>query len=153
MKIKPISALLLILSIVGCVTVKIPKYLQDEFPYRKTFETSFENTFTATLKALKDTGWRVTETTSPIMFGPGNEADKSKKYEVLIFTEIKQSPLFLASSYASLNALLKAQDQTHTVVEIRYLSMIALPFKAIKTYQNDRLIERIFKNIELSLKK
>jgi len=150
---KRIFVVLLILLICGCVTVKIPKYLEDEFPYRQSFNASFEKTFAATLKALKNTGWQVSETTSPLVFGPRKASDKSRKYEVLIFTEIKQTPLFLGSSYVTLNALLRSTDPSHTDVEIRYLSMVAILFKTSKSYQNDKLVERIFDKIELNLKK
>lgn len=153
---KRLAMLLLTLSLFGCVTVKIPKYLQDEFPYRRSFEASFERTFESTLRALKNSGWKISETTSPVSLAPKEEVAKTKKYEALIFTEIKQSPLFLTTSYSSLNVLLKTVDAVHTDVEIRYLSMFTLPFlpfKNINTYQNDKLMQRIFKNIELYLKR
>lgn len=150
---KRIYVIFLVFIIAGCVTVKVPKFLEDEFPYSKSFEANFEKTFTATLQALKDSGWKVTETTSPLVFRPGHISDKTRKYEVLIFTEIKQTAMFLASSYVTLNALLKSSDATHTEVEIRYLSMTALPFKAINSYQNDRVVGKIFNKIEAYLKK
>ena len=37
----------------GCVTVKVPKYLQDEFPYQKKFYASFDDTLAATKNALQ----------------------------------------------------------------------------------------------------
>ncbi len=149
---KRILALILILVICGCVTVRIPKYLEGEFPYRRSFEANFQNTFDATLKALKDSGWKVTETTSPAVFAPGRTSDKTKKYEILVFTEIKQSAMVLASSYVTLNALLRSTDANHTEVEIRYLSMTAMFFKTVNSYQNDRVVGKIFKKIEQILK-
>jgi len=148
-----IAAIFLILMLAGCVTVKVPKYLQDEFPYRQSFAANFDQTFTATLKALKETGWRVSETTSPAMMAPRDVSDKEKRYQVMIFTELKQSPLFLASSYESLNVLVSSADATHADVEIRYLMMTALPFKTVNSFQNDRLVKKIFKKIATQLKK
>lgn len=143
----------LIFMLLGCVTIKIPKYLEDEFPYRKSFSANFDKTFEATLTALKDSGWKVTETTSPAVFKPQRTYDQAKKYEVLIFTEIKQSPLFLASNYVTLNALLRSVDAAHTEVEIRYLSMTVMPFKTFNSYQNDRVVDKIFSKIEHNLRK
>ncbi len=146
-------AVFLMFILAGCVTVKVPKYLEGEFPYRKSFTANFDRTFAATLGALKETGWKVSETTSPAMLAPRSPAEQEKRYRVMIFTEFKQSPLFLASSYESLNVLVNSADSSHTDVEIRYLMMTALPFKTVNSYQNDRLMEKIFRKIENNLKK
>lgn len=147
-----ISGLLLVLLLAGCVTVKVPKYLEDEFPYRKSFEANFQDTYQAALEALKGSGWKVTDVTNPAVFSPGRISDKSKRYEVLIFTEIKQSALFLGSNYVTLNALLRTIDSSHTEVEIRYLSMTVFPFKTFSSYQNDRAVSKVFNKIEQNLR-
>jgi len=130
----------------GCVTVKIPKYLQEEFPYRKNFSANFDQSFVATTGALKDLGWKITETTTPALFNP---QESGTKKQILIFTEIKQTPLFLLSAYASLNAYLREIDENHTQVEIRYI--LVMPF--FKSYQNDAMAGKIFNKIEDKLKK
>ena len=146
---KKIIIALAVLFLVGCVTVKVPKYLHEDFPYRKDFAADFDQTFTATSRALRELGWKITETTSPSAFDP-TKADA--KHQLLIFTEIRQTPLLLASTYASLNAYLREIDPEHTQVEIRYLSVLPLPFKNISIYQNDALIHKIFTRIEKNLK-
>jgi hypothetical protein len=136
----------LALFLFGCVTVKVPKYLQEEFPYRQDFYANFDQTYNATIGALKELGWKITETTSPAVFNP---QESGKQKQVLIFTEIKQTPLFLASAYASLNAYLREIDNQYTEVEIRYI--LVMPF--FKSYQNDALVDKIFDKIKENLKK
>jgi hypothetical protein len=130
----------------GCVTVKVPKYLEEDFPYRQDFYANFDTTFNATSSALKELGWKITETTSPSVFNP---QETSPRKQVLIFTEIRQTPLFLASAYASLNAYLREIDEKYTQVEIRYI--LVMPF--FKSYQNDAMVDKIFNKIKQNLKK
>ena len=63
--------ILLLLMCAGCVTVKVPKYLKDEFPYKKKFYASFEDALTATQRALKEAGWHVSDISSPTVFEGG----------------------------------------------------------------------------------
>jgi hypothetical protein len=139
-------ALILIaaIGIMGCVTVEMPKYIHEDFPYRQDFSAGFEPTFYATVETLKELGWSITETTDPAAFDPGM---KDKRRQILIFTQIRQTPLFLISSYSSLNAYLREMDKDRTQVEIRYLYVMPLPFKNRSSYQNDPLIKKIFNRI------
>ncbi|MDP3143408.1 MAG: hypothetical protein Q8N14_05695 [Candidatus Omnitrophota bacterium] len=130
----------------GCVTVKVPKYLEEDFPYRQDFYANFDTTFNAISSALKELGWKITETTSPSVFNP---QETSPRKQVLIFTEIRQTPLFLASAYASMNAYLREIDEKYTQVEIRYI--LVMPF--FKSYQNDAMVDKIFSKIKQNLKK
>jgi uncharacterized protein YceK len=148
--VKKIIIGLAVFFLVGCVTVKVPKYLQEDFPYRKDFTADFDRSFEATYSALKELGWSIAETTSPSAFDPAKAVSKR---QLLIFTEIRQTPLFLSSAYASLNAYLREIDKDHTQIEIRYLSVLPLPFKNVNSYQNDSLIQKIFARIEKNLKK
>jgi len=143
---KKIITALVILFLMGCVTVKVPKYLKEEFPYRQDFYANFDRTFNATSDALKQLGWKITETTTPTVFDP---RITDHKKQILIFTEIKQTPLFLASAYSSLNAYLREIDEKYTQVEIRYILM--MPF--FKTYQDDALVDKIFEKIKDNLNK
>ena len=146
---KKIIIILFSLVIAGCITVKVPKYLHQDFPYRQDYAASFERTFSATVGALRESGWSIIETTDPASFEPG--ANNSGR-QVLIFTRIRQTPLLLISSYSSLNAYLREMDKDRTQVEIRYLHVLPLPFKHFSNYQNDALVKKIFNKISEKLK-
>ncbi|MFZ5800274.1 MAG: hypothetical protein ACOY3D_02715 [Candidatus Omnitrophota bacterium] len=139
----------LILLIAGCVTVKVPKYINQDFPYRQDFAAGFDETFNATSRVLKELGWKITETANPASFDP-TSADKRK--QVLIFTEIRQTPMFLSTSYASLNVYLREMGIDRTQVEVRYLYVLPLPLRDHKNYQNDALVKKIFNKINERLK-
>lgn len=143
---KRIIIWLAVFLLAGCVTVKVPKYLKEDFPYRQDFYANFDKTFNATSDALKELGWKITETTSPSAFNP---QEVSPRKQILIFTEIRQTPLFLASAYTSLNAYLREIDDKYTQVEIRYI--LVMPF--FKSYQSDALVDKIFNKIKQNLKK
>ena len=135
----------------GCVTVKIPKYLKDGFPYKKKFYATFDNTLTATKQALKETGWKITEMANPSTFEQ-DQSVNSKVKQILIFTEIRQTPLILSSRYMSLNLYLRSLEDA-TDVEIRYISVMPMLFKNSENYKNDDVVNKIFDRISQLLEK
>ena len=140
----------LLLSCTGCVTVKIPKYLKNEFPYTKKFYSDFDKVSKATLKALSDLGWRISEMSNPAVFEQDLASDSQRK-QVVIFTEIRQTPLILSSRYMSLNIYLRAVDDG-TDMEIRYISVTPILFKNVENYKNDAVVNKIFTHIANELK-
>ncbi len=144
--------ILLLLVCVGCVTVKVPKYLKDEFPYKKKFYASFEDTITATQRALKEAGWHVSDISSPTVFEGSQAASVPQGKQVLIFTEIRQTPLIFSSRYMSLNVYVRASDDG-TDVEIRYISVVPMFFKNSESYKNDTVANKILERISGLLEK
>ena len=134
------------IMLTGCVTVKIPKYLQDKFPYQKTYYSPYEETLTAVRQALADSGWKVSEVSSPMAFEQGEVQKEAEGKQVLIFTEVRQTPLFLSSRYLNLNAYVRASDDG-TDVEIRYLGITPMLFKHSQNYRNDAVVNKIFDRI------
>ena len=137
---------LLLIWTTGCVTVKIPKYLKDEFPYKKTFYFNFDDTLKSTQLALKDMGWRISDVSNPTVFEQNQTSDKSVR-QVLIFTEVRQTPLIFSSRYMSLNIYVRSLDNKSTDVEIRYLSVTPIVFTSAESHKNDAVIEKIFHRI------
>ena len=135
----------------GCVTVKIPKYLKEEFPYKKRFYADFDETLKATQQALKDTGWVMTEIVNPSLYEQ-NQAGESSEKQVLIFTEVRQTPLIFSSRYMSLNLYLRTTGDA-TDVEIRYLAITPMLFKNSESYKNEEVISKIFNRISQLLEK
>ena len=144
--------LVLLMVCAGCITVKVPKYLKDEFPYQKKFYASFDDTLAATQKALRDTGWRISEIASPSTFEQGQPSSDTQGRQILIFTEIRQTPLILASRYMSLNVYLRTADNS-TDVEIRYISVVPVLLKNSTSYKNDVVVNRVFDRISELLTK
>jgi len=134
----------------GCVTVKMPQYLQGENPYSKQFLANYDETLDATFKALKNLGWTVSKQTNPLAFEQETAVPDKDKKQILIFTDVKQRAMFLSSRYMSLNIILKENKQ-NTDVEIRYFSILSTAVKNFETYKNDKLVERIFKGIATEL--
>ncbi|HOW36028.1 MAG TPA: hypothetical protein PL155_06420 [Candidatus Omnitrophota bacterium] len=148
---KKMGLILLVVFLSGCVTVKIPKYLQENFPYKKKFYARYEETLTATQQALKDLGWTVSEVANPTAFERQAETKDTPAQEVLIFTEVRQTPLILSSRYMSLNVYVRAAGDS-TDVEIRYISVMPILFKSVKNYKNDPVVDKVFDRISELLK-
>ncbi len=135
----------------GCVTVNIPKYIQDKSPYKKTFYAGYEETLEAAQKALKETGWQVTDTVNPIAYEQQGASEAQAK-QVLIFTQARQTPAILTSRYMSLNVYVRAID-SGAEVEIRYFSVTPVLLGRAKGYKNNLVVNRVFDRMEGLLKK
>ena len=135
-----------------CVTVKMPRYLKDDHPYKKQYESGFDQVMTAATQALKDLGWAVSGTADPSVFEQ-SQVDSSKKVkQILLFTEMRQASLVLPWRYMSLNVYVFEADRG-AGVEIRYASVLSVLFFNMKSYQNDDAVNKVFKRISELLKK
>ncbi|MFH1360525.1 MAG: hypothetical protein ABIJ41_05755 [Candidatus Omnitrophota bacterium] len=149
---KKVICLILFMVCAGCVTVKIPKYLRDEFPYEKKYYASYEDTLNATLEALKNLGWKISDTSHPAVFEQEGLIPGEESKQILIFTNVRQTPLLLSSRYMSLNIYVWSLNKS-TDVEIRYFSVTPALFKSIQSYKNDPVVEKIFNRISELLEK
>jgi xanthine dehydrogenase molybdopterin-binding subunit B len=107
---------------------------------------SFDRTLNATLDALRALGWNIAEISHPSVFEYDREKESPYDQQVLIFTEIQQTPLFLSSRYTNLNVNLRAMGES-TEVEIRYIAITPVIFKSAQSYRNDALVNGIFDRI------
>ncbi len=132
----------------GCVAAILPQYLSDKHPYKKEFFSDYAESVEAVKTALAELGWTIA--------GEGNldvyeRAVTPNDKSVIIFSEIRQTPMFLGSRYAKLNVIVRG-IQNKTEIEIRYVTVTSLPFRNIQTYKNDATAQRIFEHIEKHLK-
>jgi len=148
---KIISFFLAIVMCAGCVTVNIPKYIQEESPYKKKFYATFEKTMLATTKTLEELGWQVTGTADPASYDREKDLKDANIKQALIFVEVRQTPLFVSSKYTNLNILLQSDDQA-TDMEIRYLAVTPAILKDLKSRKNDKAVGKILDRIEELLK-
>ncbi len=143
---KRILILLMVVFLSSCVTVKFPRYLKDEFPYKKQYDASFDKTYQATTQALKELGWAIKDTSYPAVFEQKALSGYKDSRQVLIFTDIRQTPLLFSTRYMGLNIYVWSKGN-QTEVEIRYLAMTPVLFKSTQSYKNDAVVSKIFKRI------
>ncbi len=148
---KKVAVLLLALAVSGCVTIKVPKYITDKNPYKKTVLSTYDDVLVATRQALDELGWAVTDVTDPGMYEHNRDEGEGGK-QCLIFTETKEAARILYSRYTTINVYLRALKDG-TEIEIRYLARRPFLFMMSETFRNDHLIKRIFEQIERGLKK
>lgn len=141
------SVMVCLLVTAGCSTVQIPKYIKDQHPYQEEYYDSFQATLDATNKALSDFGWQVTETAEPSMFERSKAVVDPDTKQILLFTEIRQTGLFLGSRYQRLNVILQSARDDQTNVELRYVTVSSVPFKTFTSYKKDSVAKKIFERI------
>lgn len=138
-----------LLFVSGCVTAKIPDYLTDKNSYKRQFFVTFEEALQATRTALEDLGWTIINQADPAVY---EQTPTPLMRQVILFTDIRQTPMFLGSRYAKMNLILR-QLKEQTEIEIRYLTVSSLPFKNIESFKNDAAVARIFEKIADELKR
>jgi len=141
----------LLISLTGCTIIRVPKYIQDSHPYRKNFYGNFDTVLSATTQTIDDFGWKIAGTSDPVVFEKSRELDDLTGKQIVLFTEIRQTALFLGTRYSRLNAFLRTVDENTTEVELRYITVTSIPFKSFYNYKKDGVIKRIFLHIEQRL--
>ena len=145
---------LIFLSVIcaGCVSVQIPQYLRDKHPYKKEYFASYDETLAAVKKVLKNAGWKISSITDPSIFEETAQNKNPEGKKILLFTENKQTSMFLFSSYSQLNIYVRALKNS-TEVEIRYEAILPLPFKQFRSFRNDSFVNRLLNQIADQLDK
>ena len=145
---KILSGILSIVFLSGCVAAVLPQYLSDKHPYKKEFFSDYDESVEAVKTSLAELGWTVAGQGSPDVY---ERAVTPNDKSVIIFSEIRQTPMFFGSRYAKLNVIVRGiQDKTE--IEIRYVTVTSVPFRNIETFRNDATVKRIFEHIEKYLK-
>ena len=149
---RKIALIVLLAVCAGCVSVQIPQYLRDQHPYKKEYIANYDETLAAVKKVLKNAEWKISSTTDPVVFEATAQNKSSEDKRILLFTESKQTSMFLFSSYSQLNIYVRALTNS-TEVEIRYEAVLPLPFKQFRTYRNDSFVNKLLKQIADQLDK
>lgn len=145
--------LLLVLACSGCVTVKIPRYLEDASTYKKKYYASFEETINAAKIVLEDQNWTIADIVDPAIYEQNAVYDETKGKQALIFTETRQTSMLLFSRYSNLNVYVRTLDSSSTEIELRYHSVTPIFFKNFKSNKNDRYADKYFESIAQLLEK
>jgi len=140
---------LLLLTLVGCTTTSIPSYLQDKNPYKKRFYATFPEARAAVENVLSELGWKIAEGVDPLVYEQSDVNDLSDQ-QILLVTDVRQTPLFVGSRYARLNIFLRSQKNI-SEVEIRYYTVTNVGIKNFKSYGDKGAMRRIMERIEAKL--
>ncbi len=151
MTMKKLFLLLLAFVLTGCSTVKIPEYIQDENPYTKNFFSSYPATLKAVQEVLSDLGWVIEELKDPSVYERSEGLDDPFSEKVLLITEVKEKAFVVGTRYSRLNVYVSSIEQDKTVVEVRFLTVTAMPYSSIRSYEHEFSAERILKKIEEKL--
>ncbi|OGX08257.1 MAG: hypothetical protein A2Z88_07855 [Omnitrophica WOR_2 bacterium GWA2_47_8] len=149
---KHILFLVLLSFSLGCVGVKIPKYLSQKSPYAKKLYVNFEEAVRLTEKALTDLKWSIDEKVDPAMYEQDMASLEPDQKRIMIFTKVRQTPLFLGTCYAKMNILLNASNDGTTQMEIRYLTVNSFTVRNIESYKNEAAANKIFEYIDRLIK-
>ena len=149
---RKIGLVILLAVCAGCVSVQIPQYLQDKHPYKREYFAGYDETLAAVKKVLKNAEWKITSTADPLIFEATAPNKSSENQRILLFTENKQTSMFLFSSYSQLNIYVRALKNS-TEVEIRYEAILPLPFKQFRSFRNDSFVNKLLNQIADQLDK
>ena len=133
----------------------MPETIKEDFAYEKVFKADLEKSIKLATEALEGLGWKVANILRSKLTKEDRSLDKNPKYLAYIFTEIKQSQLFLTTAYSTFNVRVETMDDGQTEIAMRYLSVVPIPpfYNKKIDYKNDKLIEKIYSRIEDNLKK
>ena len=76
---------------------------------------------------------------------------KEDGQQILLFTQIRETGLFLATRYARMNVFVKTAPQDATDVEVRYMTVTSFPLKTFYSYQKDKFVNKVFRGIRSRL--
>ena len=145
-------SIFLFLLVIGCSSTNIPNYVKDKHPYKKVFYADFDKAVNATKETVEELGWIVTKSTDPGVYEQSRSTESEDARQVLLFTEVRQTALFLGSRFAKMNIFLRSISKNETEIEIRYLTVTSVTFKDVYSYRKDSFVNKVFKLIDEKLK-
>lgn len=142
----------LMIAFAGCITVQMPQYVKDKNPYKKEFYANYDKTLIATIDALQKSGWKITKEENPVVFESDSVVGPKEPRQILIFTNMRSTPMLLWSWDMTINVLVKENNEK-TDVEIRYFSIFSTALWKHESYENDGLVEKILNQIDKNVNK
>ncbi len=139
------------LFLVGCATITVPKYIKDENPYTEKYLADFATTQKVVISTLEKLGWKIEDTADPMVYERGQKYASVEDKQVLLFTEVKQTPFFIGTKYKRINVYLRALDAATTEVELRFIVINQFPLKSFYGYKKSGYAQKIFKMITKKL--
>ena len=145
LKMRKVLPLISLIFVVGCASVEFPAYIQDKHPYTQRFYGEHKEVLEAVTNSLKDFGWQIEGTADPVVYEQARAAEPGSE-NILLFSQVRQSPRILWTTYSRLNVFISSKNKVSDV-EIRYTKIKPLPIKQFKGFRNDNLSKEIFQHI------
>ena len=145
-----LPCLCLLVTLSGCSTLVLPRYIPDKNPTAKNFHADYEEVVAATKKAFEDLGWEVAAEGDPALYERAWQLrDKSVK-QVLLMSNYRKSSFLIVTKNEAINAYIRSGTAA-TELELRFLKVSTYPFKSFYKYRNKKLISRLFDRIDKNL--
>ena len=125
---KKLLGVFFLITLIGCTSIRIPNYIYDKYPYKRTLYVDFDKARAATLETLSEFGWTIEKESEPGLYEYERTPGDGGK-QTLLFTQIRDTSFFVGSRHARLNAYLHAAGTNETELEIRYLTVTSVLFK------------------------
>ncbi len=146
---KKIFPLVLVISfILGCSSSIPPSYVPDEHPYQYKVYGGFSQVVDAAIASLNSFGWVVEKQVDPSIYERTAFVESDTVKQTLIFAKPKKRMLSLGKENDRVNIVLRTVQDSSIEIEIRYMSVTSIPFKKFYNYQNDKIAQKLFKDIE-----
>ena len=136
------------LTLASCSSVHMPSYIQDDYPYQDLIYADYDKTVDAVRDTLISLGWEITDMVDPAVYERNKILDSPYDQHTMIFTDVRQTRLFVGTRYQRMNIYLKSIDKNSTHIEVRYLTASSFLFKTFYAHKNDAVVKRIINAIE-----
>lgn len=136
----------------GCASSRLPLYIKDVAPYKKSFYGSFDSVLNAATKAMEQTGWGTAKASDPGVFEVNKDIIDPSLKQIVLFSKIRKDSLLGGGGKSHINIYIREGVSGKTEVEIRCLSVTSTPFKNFSDYHQDKVAEKIFDSISINLK-
>ena len=141
-----------LVCLAGCAGLKVPAYIQADYPYKRVVYGDFLDVIEAVKEALVEDGWQIAKETHPSLYERNATYGLEDKEHVLIFTDIKNKSRGIYSRHVHLNVYINRVAEG-IEVDVRYGSTVNFHLKKINRYRDDELVKKILDRIEQKLLK
>ncbi len=133
----------------GCVTVQIPNYIPADHPYVRKVSGNYNEIIDAIKVVLFKDGYSIKSQVNPAIYERRSDGGDQSK-DVLFFTNMKQHPKFLYSTYTHFNIFVHPIAEG-AEVDVRYNATTPVWLKQFQGSRNDKLANRFLNQVEQEL--
>ena len=133
----------------GC-TVQVQSYIKSDHPYARKLYGNYDKIVLIIKEVLAQNKYKILSETHPSVYERSSDENKETPEDLLLFTDIKQHPMLLYSSYTHLNIFIHAETDG-AQVELRYGKTTSFLVKQINSTRNDKLANRLLDQMEQEL--
>ncbi|MEI7998485.1 MAG: hypothetical protein WCH62_03150 [Candidatus Omnitrophota bacterium] len=146
---KKLGLIILLLTLTGCTTLEFPDYIKADHPYVRKITGKYQDIVDAVAVVLFKEGWKIQRQVNPSIY-ERREGGEDQSQDVLFFTEIKQHPKVVYSTFTHLNVYVHPIAEG-AEVEVRYEAISSTVIKQFHGSRNDKVSNRLLDKIEQEL--